>query len=797
MVDWSEVTLAFDRIASLDEADFERELEALSAKSPETADLIKKQVSRERASRQFMMTHALETNSEKNSLVQGDRLGPWEIEGLVGSGGMGNVYRAIRRDGAYDQTVAIKQIHGGDQAQLARFEAERNRLAQLEHPNIARIIDGGTDDDAGPYMALELVDGEPIDVWADKVSASREERVQLLCQLTDALAHSHARLVLHRDIKAANVLVNSGGQIRLIDFGISAIILDDQTAERLAPLTLAIAAPEQLTGGSVNAATDIFMVGMLAHQLIAGHLPKRNADGSVTVDHGRIEDRDLAAILDKATAVLQSDRYASVDALQDDLEKFLGGLPVAARLQELGGGARYRFGKLVKRYRLAGAAIVVAAMALVGGTVASVISAHRADAALVTAEERLQEAQYFTEEAQRNMDSTGALNDFLNIVATGPGGIGEERLSQSMIEYGDSLLNELADNPKGSSASLYGVVRFLGTKGYNTEAVRIAEATLKNPEIPEVVRLGLMETQGRNLFMIDRKKDSAAILADLLDRMETRPFLVRSPGYAAILKNYVLYSGDHERLEEATELMIALAEDQQRDAGSRAFYYNEAALLVGKTGNLQLHVDLLIEAHHLTQLAEANNTMSGATRTLNLVYAILYGTQDVARAREFMPDEQSLFGEIRGNIRHRSLYLWLTGLAQQLDGDVIGAATTYERAAQSVAKELPENDGQRIIVIMHAAEAQAMAGDPTAGRALFNEVAKNVDTSEPIAKSMTRMALIDGLIAAHEGDYRRAKSLLDAAQRNEEVILGSPEHRFLVKKLDGLLKQAVSADRAA
>ena len=386
MVDWSDVTLEFDRLVSLDDAEIERELKAITDRSPETADLLRKQIHKQHLASGFMATRAPEMIDQRGSLSQGDQLGPWEVEELIGSGGMGSVYRARRDDGVYDQTVAIKQLHGGDPAQLARFNAERKRLAQLEHPHIARIIDGGTDDAGRPYMAMEFVEGEPINLWADRTSASREMRLRLLCQLADALAHAHARLVLHRDVKAANVLVNDDGQVRLIDFGIATLI-DEGDEAGIAPLTLAIAAPEQLVGSQVSVATDIFMVGMLAHLLLTGNLPRRNADGSVAVDGQAINNPDLNAIVTKALATKQDDRYNSIDAFGDDLEKYLGGFEVAAR--PLTGVAR--FNKLLARNKLAsamGSAAIAAAVAGAIGVAVFAVDANREAEAARIAQQR-------------------------------------------------------------------------------------------------------------------------------------------------------------------------------------------------------------------------------------------------------------------------------------------------------------------------------------------------------------------------------------------------------------------------
>lgn len=154
-------------------------------------------------------------------LAAGARLGPWAVEAPIASGGMGQVYRARRADGVYDQAVALKLIHDNDPVRVDRFGAERQRLAEMDHPGIARIIDGGTHEDGRPWMAMELVEGAPIMPQASALP--RKDRLRLFISLCSAVSHAHGRLVLHRDLKSQNVLLDSGGAVRLIDFGIASL----------------------------------------------------------------------------------------------------------------------------------------------------------------------------------------------------------------------------------------------------------------------------------------------------------------------------------------------------------------------------------------------------------------------------------------------------------------------------------------------------------------------------------------------------------------------------------------------
>lgn len=362
----------------------------------------------------FMSTRMPDLPPTGSALAEPESLvGPWRLVRLIGEGGMGQVWQARRDDGVYDQIAALKLLAADHATLRERFAAERQRLAQLEHPNIARIIDGGADAEGRPYMVMEYVEGEQIIDWCDAQRCDRARRVAILAELCAALAHAHGRLVLHLDIKPANVLVNADGHVRLIDFGIAALLDDSQIARPIRALTLATAAPEQLLGQTVSAATDIFQAGMLGHALLTGALPERQSDGSVRIDSQRLRDPDLAAIIAKACAADPEQRYGSASAMGDDLHNWASGFPVAARA----GGLLYHGRLLVKRHKTAAAGSAIALAALIGGLGVSLWQTQQAINArnLALAEEErsdvIREALYFllAEDGASRGDSSSAL----------------------------------------------------------------------------------------------------------------------------------------------------------------------------------------------------------------------------------------------------------------------------------------------------------------------------------------------------------------------------------------------------
>ena len=319
-----------------------------------------------------------------------DTVGPWRITGLLGEGGMGVVYRAERDDGLFERAVALKQIRPGlGRALAGRLDAERHVLARLEHDGIARLYDGGVGADGTPYVVMELADGAPITEHADAAGLNVEARVRLFVRVCQAVAYAHQRLVVHRDLKPSNVFVTPDGRPKLLDFGIAKLLGDapgDSLAGALtrtqAALTPSYAAPEQLTRGEVTTATDVYALGVMLYEVLAGQRPYSLADTTAAeaerivcetpppapsavapADRARQLRGDLDVIVLKALAKEPERRYASAEALAADLERFLDGVPVEARPPT----ARYRASRFVRRHRLGVAAAALVAVALAGG----------------------------------------------------------------------------------------------------------------------------------------------------------------------------------------------------------------------------------------------------------------------------------------------------------------------------------------------------------------------------------------------------------------------------------------------
>jgi len=207
----------------------------------------------------------------------GRRIGVYQIEAEIGHGGMGEVYRAVRADGQYKREVAIKLVRGGyDTAVvLERFLHERQILASLDHPNIARLYDGGTTEEGLPYLVMELIEGTPIDQYCEEHDLGVNERLKLFTQVCAAVQYAHQRLVIHRDIKPSNILVTAEGVPKLLDFGIAKILDPTAAAETtlMRPMTPEYASPEQVRGEAITTATDVYSLGVVLYRLLAGRSP--------------------------------------------------------------------------------------------------------------------------------------------------------------------------------------------------------------------------------------------------------------------------------------------------------------------------------------------------------------------------------------------------------------------------------------------------------------------------------------------------------------------------------------------
>lgn len=300
-----------------------------------------------------------------SELQIGDRIGPWRLTGALGAGGMGQVFAAERDDDLYQQRAAVKVLRGRPDAQLlALLARERQILATLDHPHIARLLDGGSTPAGHPYLVMAYVDGQAIDTWCNRHQADAATRVRLLGQVADALGHAHRHLVVHCDLKPGNVLVTTDGHAVLLDFGIARLLQSGSDASPVA-LTPGYASPEQVAGAAVTSASDVYSLGRLTQLLL----------------QGQPRPAEWLAIVDRACAVNAEARYGSAAELAADLRRWLLHQPVRALLDRPG-QTGYRLRKALRRrwpWVLTAGAVLAGASAFTVGLVHERDRARRAE----------------------------------------------------------------------------------------------------------------------------------------------------------------------------------------------------------------------------------------------------------------------------------------------------------------------------------------------------------------------------------------------------------------------------------
>lgn len=431
------------------------------------------------AAKAAAMLPTLEENGPAaGASLAGARIGPYQIAEEIGHGGMGTVYRAIRADDQYRKQVAIKVVRGGlgDEFRVHRFRAERQILANLDHANIARLLDGGTTSEGQPYVVMEYIEGSPIDEYCDQRKLSVVERLKLFRTVCSAVGFAHQRLVIHRDIKPANILVTTEGEPKLLDFGI-AKILDpeetgvDQTVTVMRLMTPEYASPEQVRGEAITTASDVYSLGVVLYGLLTGRSPYGRASRaardivqevvetepekpsasvtrsdaatarSVSATRDEVPEKlqrrlrgDLDNIVLKALRKEPERRYASVDQFSEDIRRHLDGLPVIARPDTF----LYRSSKFITRHKTSVAAAVAVLLILVTGLAITMRETYIARAERAKAERRFNDVRKL---------ANSLLFEVHDAIQTLPGATPARKLIvDRALQYLDTLAKEAKDD---------------------------------------------------------------------------------------------------------------------------------------------------------------------------------------------------------------------------------------------------------------------------------------------------------------------------------------------------------------
>lgn len=490
------------------------------------------------------------------TLHPGARLGPWQLDAEIGRGGMGVVWRAHRADGRFDREVAVKLLPPlfADATLRTRFDRETQAQARLSHPHIAQLLDAGRTDDGTAWLVMELVDGEPLMAHVRRRQLPLRARLALMLQLADAVAHAHRHLLVHRDLKPGNVLVDLRGHVKLLDFGV-AKLLDEAGGEPLTreggAFTPGYASPEQVQGQTVTTLSDVFSLGVMLHELLTGQGPflqPGDTLGAVMQRTLQLEvsapsrhpqtlpgvDADLDAIALRALAKAPDERLPGADALAADLRAWLDGRPVSARAP----GWAERSWKLVRRHRLVSAISVLGLAGTLGFAGDAWQSARHARAQQQLAEQRLQQVRQFARQV---------IHDYNGLLEAVPGTIQvRERLVGDALGYLDAeaasaagdpgFQRELADaylaigNVQGRGLAGPGLGHFDAAQASFEHSARLYQPRCADAQAPAAERadhcLGWARTQEAQaqLLAVQGQRDAAIErLSRVLDELDRWP----------------------------------------------------------------------------------------------------------------------------------------------------------------------------------------------------------------------------------------------------------------------------------
>ncbi len=462
----------------------------------------------------------------------GAQVGAYRLISEIGQGGMGTVWLAERADGLMNRRVALKLpriVWGGAFAE--RLAREREILAGLEHPHIARLYDAGIDAHGRPFLAMEYVQGEPIDAYCAGRSLPLRERLALLQQVCAATAHAHARLVVHRDLKPENILVTDEGQVKLLDFGIAKLLEGRSTRRTLLTelsgraLTLDYASPEQVRGEPLGTASDVYSLGVVAYLLLAEARPYRLKRGSAAEMEeaiAAVEPRlasdaaespalrkalrgDLDAILNRALKKEVGERYPSVEAFAQDLARHLRGEPVEARPDS----RRYRAAKFARRHRLAVAMSSALMASIVAGSALALWQAR-----IAGRQERLASAEVTRQAAVRDLYVEAMMR--LSVLRAQPDGGVERRnlVTAALEDVLQAMAPRMKDQPEGREAQLEAVMLQLNYNNQIDASLAVGQdylAALKAHRAPAFRIIDAYLTLGRNLARLGRFEASEAM----------------------------------------------------------------------------------------------------------------------------------------------------------------------------------------------------------------------------------------------------------------------------------------------
>jgi serine/threonine-protein kinase len=693
-------------------------------------------------------------------LPNGGRIGEYRLLRKVGAGGMATVFLAERQLGELVQRVALKLMRTGlyDRTQQALFRREQRILGNLEHPGIARLVDAGLTAADVPYLVMEYVDGIPLDRYCNQAGLALRARLLLFVDVCEAVAYAHRNLIVHRDLKPSNILVTSEGMLKLLDFGI-AKMLDDpidptRTEQRL--LTPTYAAPEQVAGGAITTAVDVYSLGVILHELLTGVRPLRRNDGTTVRPSGAGADLqrdasmrnttqrwrrqlrgDLDSIVLRALQLEPERRYANAQELAADIQRHLAGLPVRARPESWS----YRAWSFLKRNRVASAAAAIVAAVLV---VAALVSTQQARVATVQA----QRAATAAASALRTKDFLVGM--FEEIDPYEEKGGRQLTVAELLGITASKAETSLADMPDALAEVIVSAARTQLRFGEADAARTLIERTIAQFEQRRVGGVGMAHLLSARAQLLLQQGDAAAAESTA----NAAVGLYEEAGTANTSK---IFGASYPR-----ETLVTL----QRQRG-----HFDAAL------ELQQRVVADVRARHgdSVRLALALlNLADGNVDTGHLGEAERVLKEALAMAERWRGPEHMLPMQMRPTLAR----IWMRlGHFDEAEGELTRSLPIARRVFGENTSEVAEIlrlQGELYLMSNRLAEAKesysaaaTVLRSPEATRALGSDQAQ-------------RLVLIDealGHVAYKSGDFKAAQALYETALREREALYGPADHR--------------------
>jgi eukaryotic-like serine/threonine-protein kinase len=739
-------------------------------------------------------------------------VGPWRLVKPIGSGGMGIVYLAERADGSYNQLVALKLLRNmsvpgeSEPSSSHRFRQERQILARLDHPSIARLYDGGHTDEGIPWLAMEYVNGLPITEWCRRNTCSLQERLDLFKKVCEAIRYAHKNLIVHRDLKPENILVTGDGEVKILDFGI-AKLLDDEfsdtqhilTQTGVRALSLNYAAPEQITGEPITTATDVYTLGLLLYELIAGVYPfdlhrltvrqieqvirndepakpsiALNRDLTVAEEH---EIRgDLDSITMKALRKEPEQRYENAGHLLDDIIRHQNNHPVSARRDTV----QYRLDKFIRRHRRSMAAIIIVCAVLIGMTMYYTRQlAHERDVARIEAA-RAEQVSAFLTDLFSSPDPSEAR--------------GRNITARELLERGAGRINELTDQPEVRAAMLQLIGRVYWSMGDYEEAVPILEQAI---ELQQVLSDDASPARAITHFTL------GVVLHDMGDYRRAVPHFEKAVGifrmnpdlvsseYAAslekmgyvedALRNYVRAEELHR---EALEMRMTMFGPDHPDVAQSHY---SIAILRSHQGDMDGAIAGQREALRIFHLNNMVDTRFGA-RILNHLGRTLIRTGEFDEAEEYLIKALQINRRIHGDTHlETGRAKWALATLYHARGEYDSAGRWYKETLAVLRAALGDNHVMVGQILQEYGDIYRLSThqDFIKAEQIFRsslEIFESAERVHPERLIVSRRKL--GATLTELGRFEQAEELLlESLAESQRISVENQEHGHLVERV--------------